>query len=326
MTTISNMQPQSTASLHGLRNALEQAERQIVRLDRTNIQGFLVLLDQIEQMWNEFSDPSAMRAEEGRWQSLLKRITTNPQLLTTATAQVGGLAKLRSQHSPATGLWWHVDEQVAGQRKQMLRRVGLIVGAVALVVLAFWVINNFMSRNTATVGVADPSQQIDQLVETQRWQEALTVVETARQSSPDDVNLLVWDSVLAEQLGNDERSQSSLKQAQDAFEGSPAAFWTLVGDFRLQASNWDGAEEAAQQALALAPEDAEVTFLLGRIAEARGDKAQATEYFNRTVTLAGDSNPELVALVKIRLGYLMQSAGPLPGPAPTPDSTETATP
>ena len=83
-------------------------------------------------MWTEYDDPSAMSAEEARWQSLLKRIGTNPKLLTGAAAEVGGLAKLRSQFPPAKGMWWHVDEQIAGQRSQMGRRLGIIVGVVAL--------------------------------------------------------------------------------------------------------------------------------------------------------------------------------------------------
>ncbi|NJN82077.1 MAG: hypothetical protein HC802_07195 [Caldilineaceae bacterium] len=45
-----------------------------------------------------------------------------------------------------------------------------------------------------------------------------------------------------------------------------------------------GAEEAAQQALVSAPQDAQVTFLLGSIAEARGDMAQAAAYFSQTIT------------------------------------------
>ncbi len=318
--TVSNLQPQPTATLHELRDALEQAERQIVRLDRTNIQQFLMQLDKIEQMWSEFSDPNALRAEEGRWQSLLKRMTTNPQLLTSAAAQAGGLTKLRSQHPPATGPWWHLDQQIATQRGHMWRRLSIIVGAVVLVAVAFWAINYFMSSTTS--GVVDTSREIDQLVETQSWQEALTVVETARKSSPDDVNLMIWDAVLAEQLGLGERGQSSLTQAQTKFDGTPAAFWTLIGNFRLQAGNLQGAEEAGQQALTLTPDAAEVTFLLGRVAEGRGDMAQATEYFNQTVTLAGDSNPELVALVKIRMSNLLQSVGPLPSPAPLPNATK----
>jgi tetratricopeptide (TPR) repeat protein len=284
-------------------------------------------LDKIEQMWTEFQNPSDLPAENARWQSLLKRVTTSPRVVDDAAAQVGGLTKLRSQQPPATGLWWHVDKQIAEQRSQTWRRLGVIVGAVALIALAFWMINSFMSRNAMTVGAADPLQQIDQLVEKQSWQEALTVVESARQSSPDDVSLLVWDAVLAEQLGSDERAQSSLKQAQEKFVGTPATFWTNVGNHRLQAGNLEKAQEAGQQALALAPEDAEATFLLGRVAEARGDTAQASEYFNQTITLAGDSNPELVALVKIRMGFLMtQNSGPMPDAAPTLGPTQNGTP
>jgi cytochrome c-type biogenesis protein CcmH/NrfG len=323
---ISSEQPQSTPSLHELRSALDHAERQVGRLDGTNIQEFLVQLDNIEQMWTEYDDPSTVSAEAARWQSLVQRITTNPQLLTRAAAQVGGLSKLRAQHPPATGLWWHVDKQVAGQRKQTWRRVGLIGGAAAVVVLAFWLISNFMSGNGTTTGTVDTSQQIDQLVEAQNWQEARSVVETARQTSPDDSNLLVWEAVLAEQLGDSERAQTSLSQAEEMFAGPPAAFWTLVGDLRLRAGNLEGAEEAGQQALALAPEDAEVTFLLGRVAEARGDMAQAVDYFERTVTLAEDSNPQLVVVVRMRMSGLLQAIDSLPDQEPTPDPTQSAPP
>jgi tetratricopeptide (TPR) repeat protein len=322
----SSEQPQSTPSLHELRSALDQAERQVGRLDGTNIQEFLVQLDSIEQMWTEYDDPTSVPAESTRWQSLIQRITTNPQLLTSPATQAGGLSKLRSQHPPATGLWWHVDKQVAEQRNQTWRRVGLIVGTAAVVVLAFWVISNFMLGNETTTGTVDTSQQIDQLIEAQNWQEALSVVESARQTSPDDSDLLVWEAVLAEQFGDSGRAQTSLSQAEEMSADPPAAFWTLVGDRRLQAGNLEGAEEAAQQALMLAPEDAAVTFLLGRVAEARGDTAQAVDYFEQTVTLAGDSNPELAVVARMRMSGILQTIDSLPDLEATPDPTQSAPP
>ncbi len=324
--TVSTQKAQPTSSLHELRDALEKAERNLVRLDRTNIEKFLVQLDEIEAMWTGYDDPSAMRSEDGRWQSILNRINTRPQLITDAASQAGGLAKLRAQHPPATGLWWHVDERISGQRTQSVRKFGIIAGLVVVALLAFWLINSFMSGDSGTAGVVNTgnaSQQIDQLVEAKDWQAALTVVETARESAPDDVNLLVWDAVLAEQLGDDSRAETSLTQAQAAFQESPAEFWTLVGNMRLQADNWDGAEEAAQQALALTPQDPTVTLLLANIAEARGDIPQAAEYLNQTIELAGDSNAELAAVARIRLGNLMQSAVPLPGTTFEPSSAVT---
>ena len=319
-------QPASASSLRELRDGIDLAERLIVRLDRTNIQQFLVLMDQIEHMWSEHSDPSSLHAEHGRWQGLLKRIATSPKLVNDAAAQAGGLTKMRSQFPPATGAWWHADQQIAGQRNQTLQRVAMAVGVVVLAIVAYWVINYFMSRNTVAATAVDSSPEIEQLVEQQRWQDARAVVETARKSYPDDAALLVWDSVLAAQLGEREQAQASLARAQTTFVGKPAAFWVLVANSRLQTVDWDGADEAARQALALTPQDGEVTFLLGRIAEARGDLAQANEFFNQTLALAGDSNPELVALVKIRMGYLMQGAGPLPSSATLPESTATTRP
>jgi hypothetical protein len=37
---------------------------------------------------------------------LRNRIDTKPQLLVTAAAHAGGLAKLRAHHPSATGPWW----------------------------------------------------------------------------------------------------------------------------------------------------------------------------------------------------------------------------
>jgi Flp pilus assembly protein TadD len=108
-------------------------------------------------------------------------------------------------------------------------------------------------------------------VTAQKWPEALAVIAQARKVEPDEAELLVWEAVLYEQAGNATQAQTSLAQAQQKFVGETAAFWTLVGNKRQQVGNWDGAAMAGQQALALALQDAQVTFLLGSVAEARGD-------------------------------------------------------
>ena len=108
--------------------------------------------------------------------------------------------------------------------------------------------------------------------------------------------------------------------------GTSAAFWTLVGTQRQQAGNLDGADQAGQQALADAPQDAQVTFLLGGVAEARGDMVQAADYFSQTIALAGDANPELGVIARVRMGNLSQRIEPLPNPAPAQTITDTTTP
>jgi tetratricopeptide (TPR) repeat protein len=308
-------------SLHALRDALEQAERQLVRLDRENIVAFLVGLDRIEVMLAGYGqDKSAVRAEEGRWESLQKRIAAKPGLVVTAAANAGGLSKLRSQHAPALGSWWHLDAAIARGRTQTLKRVGMAIGIVAVVALVW---GGYTTVLPATNPGVDTTMTIEQLVTAQKWSDALAAVTQARQTRPDDPELLTWEAVLHEQLGSTTQAESTLAQAQQAFVGEAAAFWTLVGNQRQQAGNLLGAAAAGQEALALAPQDAQVTFLLGSVAEASGDMVQAAAYFSQTVALAEGTNPELGVITKMRMGNLMPSLEALPNPAPVETITQT---
>lgn len=315
---------QTTSSLHSLRDALEQAERQVVRLDRSNVKAFLVGLDQIEQMFAAHGqDEGAIRAEAARWESIRKRIDANPGLVVTAAANAGGLAKLRSQNPPATATWWHLDGVVARRRTQTVKRALLAIGAIVVVALLVWGFGAFFP---STNSLTDTTSAIEQLVTAQKWPEALAAVEKARQTLPNEAELLVWEAVLNEQLGNTAQAETILAQAQQKFAGQPAAFWTLVGNHRQQTGNLDGAEAAGQQALAAAPQDAQVTFLLGSVAEARGDMPQAAAYFSQTIALAGDADPQLGVIAKVRMGNLMQRVEPLPAPSPVETITQTAKP
>lgn len=310
-------------SLQSLREALEQAERQIGRLDRDNIKAFLISLDGIDQMFAAYGqETGAVRAEATRWQSLRQQMVAKPQLVVTAATNAGGLAKLRSQQASAVGPWWHLDTAVAQRRTQAQQRVGLAIGAVALVALVWWGVTTFFPSADP---VTDTTTAIEQLVAAQKWPEALAVVQ-ARQTQPADTDLLLWAAVLYEQVGNTASAESTLTQAQQQFSGDPAAFWTQVGNYRQQVGNLAGAEAAGQQALAMAPQDAQVTFLLGSVAEARGDVVQAAAYFSQTIALAGDANPELGVMTKVRMGNLMPRLEALPNPAPGATITQTATP
>lgn len=315
------LEAQPKSSLQTLRAALEQAERQLTRLNGSTIKAFLMQLDQIEQMFSDLGgDENALRAEAGRWLTLRNRIEAKPQLLLNAAAQAGGLAKMRSQHPPATGPWWHVDSAVANRRAQLWKRTGMVIAAVVVVgALALWAIN---AVTPAAESPTNATTQIEQLVTAQKLPDALAVVEKARQTTQNDPELLIWDAVLNEQLGHAVSAKISLAQAQQKFVGQPAAFWTLVGTHRQQVGNLKGAEQAGQQALALAPQDAAATFLLGSVAEARGDTLKAAAFFSKTVALAGNGNAQLGVIAKMRMGNMV---APAAGAAPVPTLPLTAT-
>lgn len=132
-------EPQAEFSLHFLRNALEQAERQVIRLDKANIGSFLIGLDQIEQMFLLYGqDKEAIRAEERRWENLRTHLNTNSGIILQAATNAGGLPRLRLHNAPAIGPWWYLDAKVAQHSRTQRCNWVAIIYVVAAAVLALW--------------------------------------------------------------------------------------------------------------------------------------------------------------------------------------------
>ncbi len=80
-----------------------------------------------------------------------------------------------------------------------------------------------------------------------------------------------------------------------------------AGDARFRAGDLDGAEAAAdRRRVGIEPEEPQVYFLLGNIAEARGDIDAALDAFDRAATLAEADNAQLAVVSKMRYGMLLQ--------------------
>lgn len=309
-----------------LRDELDRAEREVVKLDAGNVEAYLLLLDQIEKRFDELTaNETDLRPELGRWDSLISRLQTKPDALVTAAARAGGLAKLRQKHPPAESFWWHLDQEVAQRRLQTVKRVVTTVAA-AIVLLGggYWALNTFFPPSPAAVQMMETNSQLDQLIMEQRWQEALTVVETAQQTLPDEPELVLWEMVFAEQLGDTERANHAWARAQALLPDLPVELLVQLGNQRLQVGNFQGAWNAGQEALALDPENAQATFLLGGVAESVNDIPTAIAMFDRTFTLAEEENAQLAVIARVRMGNLLQRA-PALGNAITPTITLTGT-
>jgi Tfp pilus assembly protein PilF len=95
---------------------------------------------------------------------------------------------------------------------------------------------------------------------------------------------------------------------------------------RLQASDLDGAEAAAQAALAINPKEPQAVFFLANVAEMRNQPEQALDLYMKTADLAEDSNPQLTVVAKMRYGMLLQQMNYSMGTAPAEAATAAATP
>lgn len=327
------IESRANSAANDLRDLLDKAERQVVNLTATNIEEFLLLLDQIERMFEELvKNEMDVRPEEGRWEGLLSRISTKPGSLVSAANRAGGLASLRQRHPPAENFWWHLDAEVTRRRVRTIRRaVVTLVALVAVVAGALWALDFFFPPDPRAVALVNTNAAIEQalmdldLPEEERWARAREVVEEAQEALPNEPELMVWEGVLSELLEDTERAQAALERARQSLSDQPVGFWVLVGNYRLQLNNLAGAEAAANEALALDPDDAQANFLLGSVAEAKGDIVTAIEQFNLVFELAETDNPQLAVIARVRMGNLLQRADPF-GPTETVTVTGSMTP
>ena len=306
------IESRANSPANDLRDELEKAERRIVTLDGANVEDFLLLLDGIEQTFEKLAQNQAdLRPEEARWESLLSRLSSKPGPLVAAAKQAGGLAALRAKHPPAKSFWWHLDVELATRRARSVRRALITTIVTVLVVVGgLRAVDYFFPPDPRAVAMVNTNAEIEQLIFDGEWEAALEVVMRAQQEWPDEPELVVWEAVLSEQLGDERRAQRALERAQQLVADNPVGLWVLVGNNRLNVGNLDGAEAAANQALAIAPEEPQAIFLLGSVAEARGDNATAIERFNQVFELAEADNPQLAVIARVRMGNLLQRMEP----------------
>lgn len=310
-----------------LRVALDEAERLIVNPSAQTIEKLLTLLDHIEQLFHDLAPLGVdLRPEEGRWQGLRNRIVSKPGALATAAAAAGGMRKLRSAHPPAEGEWWQVDLIVSERRRRAWRRFAVGAATIlGLLLLLYWAVNTFFPPSPEAILMVETNAAIDSALQEGDFEGARRAVEQSLEQAPNEPELWLWDVVLSEQLNDTTRAESSLARAKELLSDQPLGLWVALGNQRLQVGNLDGAEAAANEAIALAPEEPQAYFLLGGVAEARGDFSTAIDLFDQTFLLAEEDNPQLAVIAKVRMGNLLQRVDPF-ATAPEDGASDTESP
>lgn len=305
-----SVESKSNNPANALRDALERAERLSVQLSPGNVEDFLLLLDQIDQYFETIDNGDIdLRPEEVRWQSLLNRLNSKPQPLTTAAARAGGMAQLRANHPPAESFWWHLDAEVAKRRMKTARQA--ITTAIILLVVVvggYYAINAIFPPNPEAVRMLGVTSQLDELIANQEWEKALALVETTQAELPNEVELRLWEVVFANQLNDTQRADDAWEQAQELAPGQNVLLRVQLGTFYLQVGDIVRADSTAQEVYAIAPEEPQVTFLLANIAEVNNDLATAIAMFEKTFELAENDNPQLAVIARVRMGNLLQRA------------------
>lgn len=292
-----------------LREMLDKAERLVVQLDGTNVGEFLQLLDAIERAMAELAEGGLdVRPEMTRWESLLNRINSQPTPIVRAASSAGGFRQLRAANPPAESFWWHLDTEVTRRRRKALTRFSMTLAAIIVVaVVALWALETFFPPDPVAVAMVETTSIIDRLTNEHDWEGALAVVQEARQRLPEQAELAVWEAVLHERLGDPVAAVAAMQEAKTMLAEMPAQFYIFLGNKRLMVDDLDGAQLAAEEGLEVSPDEPQLVFLLGGIAEARGEVSLAINYFQLTFELAQETNPQLAVIARVRMGQLLQS-------------------
>lgn len=250
-----------------------------------------------------------LRTEQTRWGSLLSKMHLEAPRIKRVLDLAGGLEQLRQANPPAQGLWWSLDEVVAASRRRTLRRLTRTGASIFAFLAIIWALLTFVfPPDPNTVLASEAISTLQQLAFEERWEEALTVIEDANANlTVRDVELLIWEAVVREKLGQGERAQELLDEAKALVpQEQHVAFWWTLGSTQLAVGALEQARAAGNEAIALDPTDPQGYFLLGSVAEVEGDTAKAIELFDETFQLAADGNPQLAVIARVRMGNLLQ--------------------
>ncbi|MCB0045701.1 MAG: hypothetical protein KDD92_09740 [Caldilineaceae bacterium] len=302
-----------------LRDDLALAERLVVN-PQGEVERLLLLLDSIHEQFTVLeAEDVDLRPERGRWDGLLRKLESGPAKL-VAAAGSGGMNALRQRHPPAEHFWWHLDEILARRRRRFfVRSASTIVALIVLLVGGYWLINTLFPPDPVAVFMVDTNAQLDRLIADQNWTDALAELDTAKATYPDEPELYIWEEAIAAKINDATRGAAAGEKAQTLMAENPVRYWIILADHRLRVDDVAGADASLAAALELDPGSAQGHFLLGEIAERRGDYAAAVDFFNQAYELALDTDNQLAAMARVRMANALQSIG-------QPDFASTPTP
>ena len=316
---VSQKKPQTR--VESLRVLLNNLQLRIVRLPQAHNEDALqipVMLDQAADLLDEIQQSGGSASSE---ESLFETILAQFQKYRKAFLQRAGgavaLEKARQAHQPtADHWWWFVDETLAAERRQGIRRA-LIIGGISILVLAVLAVvyQKFLAPDPALQASIGYQTSAENFLTTGEYEEVLAQVELALQNTPDNPTLYVLQGLAYELLGEPELATKSYETAQKGFPNRDS-FYAIRAGYYLMANQGELALADTDAAIAINPDSA-VSFLRKAQAyEMLGEISKAIDTYELASDVASRiGNPQLEVMARMNLAQLLQM---FPSPAETP--------
>ena len=304
-----------------LRESLDEAEQSVVSLRGTGppVLGLLHLLDRIADLLTELDAGGVdVRAERVRFDTVQRQLRRRQRqfLIEADTA----FQEERVAVGPDQARWWwFLDEAVARQRQDRLRRaLAWGLGLVFLCVVVWLVYDRFIAPPPQARQSFQHSAAGEGLVEEGDLRAALVEFEAAAAMTPDDPMLWIWQGVIHFELDEPDEAQAAFDTARSLCE-TEADFLLDRGLAYLRVGDLAAASADVERTITMNPSSAMAYYLRASVALEREDYAAAVADLERAAELAqeaGDSQLEATARVQramVMQLWVGQQVTPTPG-------------
>jgi tetratricopeptide (TPR) repeat protein len=293
-----------------VRELLHSLEERQVKVKLLNSeQAFTLLhdLDQLELLFKQL-EPTGLDLlpERSRLTTVQAQLQKQAASLLKALGGAAELEKNRPIPAPSPEQWWwYIDKLVAAQRKQLGQRVA--IGLVIVLALLGGVILLFQTVLAPSPEVAarmEAQDRANAALEQGNSTEALAFLEEGLTRVPGDPDLLLFQGVIQELLGDETAAGQSFNQAQVNLN-DPLRFYLARSQLELRVGRLVEAEGDARSALELAQDSSTAWLLLAQALEAQQKRDEAISAYQKASDLANASGEaEIYVTARMALARL----------------------
>lgn len=244
-----------------------------------------------------------MRAERSRLDTIDDRILKFSKEIVKAVGGPANFAALRNEASGtySNARWWRLDDEVAAANRSRMTKIGIGVGALAVVLLLGFLLRGVLFPPDP---VGDAIFGMQAGLRDNDMPRALSALDAGLTKVPTSTTLLAWQGLLLERM-NDPRSEQSFAKGFEV--AGEERFLLERAQVAVQMGDNDRAIADTTRALELNPNSAEAYYIRSSGFEGREELQRALEDLDKTSELAQASgNDTLYATARIRAGTLMQ--------------------
>ena len=292
---------------------VEDASIGLSNKSRDFILGYLAKLDAIKSfiLACEAGDCPDMTGERLKFETVQKRFLKNaPALLSALGGRAGLIAARPAQATQTDQPWWFIDQVVAAEKRRRHSRVLIASGAIIATGLFVVLLLNMILQpdfsQAAVVRHVDAA--IQAVTHEANYGLALSEIEQALLVKPDNIELLIFKSIVLERLGRFAEAAVVYERA-FALVAESEQIPYYKGQLLMQLAEFEPALMAAQESIDLNPSFAEGWLLVGQAYDQLHQAPRAFDAMTIAYQLAEEQDKRLLeGLIRFNMERLSSSA------------------